>query len=103
MTVSTSSTYYLKRYMVYHVHRNIEGELPPILAFHEMGKNSTYTPSTSKPITTISTRVGGCMNRVSILLNTKVKKKCKSLSKWKDIDIREVDNGYGLGLPQQTN
>ena len=75
------------------------GELPPILAFHEMGKEQYHThlvlPKPDHKHQYKSKRLHDATG-LAYLLNTKVKKKCKSLSKWKDIDIREVDNQYGL-------
>ena len=75
------------------------GELPPILAFHEMGKEQYHThlvlPKPDHKHQYKSKRLHDATG-LDYLLNTKVRRKCKSLSKWKDIDIREVDNQYGL-------
>ena len=75
------------------------GELPPILAFHEYGVEQYHShlilPKPSHNHQYKSKRLHE-QAALTKLLNTKVRKKCKSLSKWKDIDVREVDNQYGL-------
>ncbi len=75
------------------------GELPPILAFHEYGVEQYHShlilPKPSHKHQYKSKRLHE-QAALTKLLNTKVRKKCKSLSKWKDIDIREVDNQYGI-------
>ena len=75
------------------------GELPPILAFHEYGEEQYHShlilPKPSQKHKYKSKRLHE-EDGLTRLLNTKVRKKCKSLSKWKDIDVREVDNQYGL-------
>ena len=75
------------------------GELPPILAFHEYGEEQYHShlilPKPSQKHKYKSKRLHE-EDALTRLLNTKVRKKCKSLSKWKDIDVREVDNQYGL-------
>ena len=75
------------------------GELPPILAFHEYGIEQYHShlilPKPSQKHKYKSKRLHE-EDALTRLLNTKVRKKCKSLSKWKDIDVREVDNQYGI-------
>ena len=75
------------------------GELPPILAFHEYGEEQYHShlilPKPSQKHKYKSKRLHE-EDGLTRLLNTKVRKKCKSLSKWKDIDVREVDNQYGI-------
>ena len=75
------------------------GELPPILAFHEYGIEQYHShlilPKPSHNHQYKSKRLHE-EDALTKLLNTKVRKKCKSLSKWKDIDVREVDNQYGI-------
>ena len=75
------------------------GELPPILAFHEYGIEQYHShlilPKPSHNHQYKSKRLHE-QSALTKLLNTKVRKKCKSLSKWKDIDVREVDNQYGI-------
>ena len=75
------------------------GELPPILAFHEYGEEQYHShlilPKPSQKHKYKSKRLHE-EDALTRLLNTKVRKKCKSLSKWKDIDVREVDNQYGI-------
>ena len=75
------------------------GELPPILAFHEYGVEQYHShlilPKPSHNHQYKSKRLHE-EDALTKLLNTKVRKKCKSLSKWKDIDVREVDNQYGI-------
>ena len=75
------------------------GELPPILAFHEYGIEQYHShlilPKPSHNHQYKSKRLHE-QAALTKLLNTKVRKKCKSLSKWKDIDVREVDNQYGI-------
>ena len=75
------------------------GELPPILAFHEYGVEQYHShlilPKPSHNHQYKSKRLHE-QAALTKLLNTKVRKKCKSLSKWKDIDVREVDNQYGI-------
>ena len=75
------------------------GELPPILAFHEYGIEQYHShlilpkPSHNHQYKSKRLHEEAALTK---LLNTKVRKKCKSLSKWKDIDVREVDNQYGI-------
>ena len=75
------------------------GELPPILAFHEYGVEQYHShlilpkPSHNHQYKSKRLHEEAALTK---LLNTKVRKKCKSLSKWKDIDVREVDNQYGI-------
>ena len=75
------------------------GELPPILAFHEYGEEQYHShlilpkPSHNHQYKSKRLHEEAALTK---LLNTKVRKKCKSLSKWKDIDVREVDNQYGI-------
>ena len=75
------------------------GELPPILAFHEYGIEQYHShlilpkPSHNHQYKSKRLHEEAALTK---LLNTKVKKKCKSLSKWKDIVVEEVDNQYGL-------
>ena len=68
-------------------------DLPSILAFHEFGGEQYHTHlMVPKP------RKLFCHDATYLrsLLNVKVRRKCKSLSAWKDIDVREVDYQYGL-------
>ena len=75
------------------------GELPPILAFHEYGIEQYHShlilpkPSHNHQYKSKRLHEEAALTK---LLNTKVRKKGKSLSKWKDIDVREVDNQYGI-------
>ena len=75
------------------------GELPPILAFHEYGIEQYHShlilpkPSHNHQYKSKRLHEEAALTK---LLNTKVRKKCKSLSKWKDIVVEEVDNQYGL-------
>ena len=75
------------------------GELPPILAFHEYGVEQYHShlilpkPSHNHQYKSKRLHEEAALTK---LLNTKVRKKCKSISKWKDIDVREVDNQYGI-------
>ena len=66
------------------------GELPPILAFHEYGVEQYHShlilPKPSHNHQYKSKRLHE-QAALTKLLNTKVRKKCKSLSKWKDIDV----------------
>jgi len=75
------------------------GDLPSILAFHEYGIEQYHThlvvPKPDQNHKYKSKRLHDATN-LKQLLNVKVRRKCKSLSKWKDIDVREVDNQYGL-------
>ena len=75
------------------------GELPPILAFHEYGVEQYHShlilPKPSHNHKYKNKRLHD-QTGLAYLLNTKVRKQVKSLSKWKDIDVREVDNQYGI-------
>lgn len=82
------------------------GELPRILTFHEMGFEQYHThlviPECSICGSIVERRN---FTQLYYLLNTKVRKKVKSLSKWKTIDVRPVNNQSGLYsyLNKQTN
>ena len=75
------------------------GKLPGILTFHEMGFEQYHTHLI------IPKCLFNMQYELYHLLNRKVRKKVKSLSKWKDIDVRPVDNQSGLYsyLNKQTN
>ena len=76
-----------------------QGDLPSILAFHEYGIEQYHThlvvPKPNQDHKYKSKRLNNAKN-LYYLFNGKIRRKCKSLSKWKDIDVREVDNQYGL-------
>ena len=69
-------------------------DLPSILAFHEYGIEQYHT-HLMVPKTDQNRWLDDATN-LNYVLNKKVRRKCKSLSKWKDIDIRKVRNQYGL-------
>ena len=75
------------------------GELPPILAFHEYGIEQYHShlilpkPSHNHQYKSKRLHEEAALTK---LLNTKVRKKCKSISRWKDIHVEKVDNQYGI-------
>ncbi len=72
---------------------NYKSNLPSILSFHELGEEQYHTHLVvPKP----KLKILHDENKLFYILNKKVRKKCKSLSKWKKIDVRPVTNQYGL-------
>ena len=75
------------------------GELPPILAFHEYGIEQYHShlilpkPSHNHQYKSKRLHEEAALTK---LLNNKVRKKCKSISRWKDIHVEKVDNQYGI-------
>ena len=70
-----------------------QGDLPSILSFHEYGTEQYHTHLV---VPHSDEKILNDQNKLSYILNKKVRKKCKSLSKWKKIDIKPVNNQYGL-------
>lgn len=81
--------------------RNYRGELPPILSFIERG----YEQYHSHLVIPACSPKHNDQTKLYYLLNNKVRKKMKSLSKWKTIDVRPVHHSRGLYsyLNKQTN